>query len=96
MPRSKCKRIKRDSPNTIDDTVQCQECKKWCHFSCAKVAESVAEEFWVCKKCVGKWPGPSMKTMRQKSEKALAVAAGPSQQHDPPKSAGRHKWHYKV
>ena len=30
-----------------------------------------------------------MKTMRQKSEKALAVAAGPSQQPDPPKSAGR-------
>ena len=51
--------------------------------------ESVAEKYWVCEKCVGKGPGPSMKTRRTKSEKAMAVVAGPSQQPDPPKSSER-------
>ena len=83
MPATKCDCVKCSLPNDIDDMVQCQECKKWCHFNCAGVEESVSEAFWVCDKCAEQGPKTSMKTRRPKSEKAMAVAKA-SQQPDLP------------
>ncbi|XP_055632531.1 uncharacterized protein LOC129773008 [Toxorhynchites rutilus septentrionalis] len=45
-----CQACKR--PDSVDDMVECEQCKYWYHFSCVGVTQSVERRHWVCNNCL--------------------------------------------